>query len=93
MATQLNEHDNTKKSEDETIHKKCNYRNKNDCPLNGHCLQSAVIYQVCVKCNGNDTCATYVGLTGKELNTRYRKHTASFQNSSKKKTTEISKYF
>ena len=43
--------------------KECNCRKKGDCPLNGKCLTSAIIYKATVQeSNGNKS--HYIGLTG-----------------------------
>ena len=42
--------------------KPCNCRKKDECPLDGNCLQAAVIYQAKVTRTDNNTHETYVGL-------------------------------
>ena len=56
--------------------KPCNCRKKDECPLDGNCLQAAVIYQAKVTRTDNNTHETYVGLTENDFKTRYRNHTA-----------------
>ena len=54
----------TKDNKDGTsTNKTCNCRQKNNCPLNGNCLQSSVVYQATVTRNDNSTSETYIGLT------------------------------
>ena len=72
--------------------KPCNCRKKNECPLDGNCLQAAVIYQAKVTRTDNNTHETYVGLTENDFKTRYRNHTASFRNIASRNSTELSKY-
>ena len=72
--------------------KKCNCRQKDACPLNGNCLQSAIIYQAIVTRTDNNTSESYVGLTENNFKTRYRNHTASFRNTRSRNSTELSKY-
>ena len=72
--------------------KLCNCCKKDSCPLNGECLQCAVIYQAKVTHSDNNQLETYVGLTESEFKTRYRNHTNSFRNAKPKNSTELSKY-
>ena len=60
--------------------KPCNCRKLDECPLDGNCLQAAVIYQAKVTRTDNTTYETYVGLTENDFETRYRNHIASFRN-------------
>ena len=71
--------------------KPCNCRKKDECPLDGNCLQAAVIYQAKVTRTDN-THETYVGLTENDFKTRYKNHTASFRNIASRNSTELSKY-
>ena len=71
---------------------KCNCRAKDSCPLQGECLTKAVVYQATVKNEITNESQTYVGLTENTFKTRYRNHTCSFRNKSKKNTTELSKH-
>ena len=58
--------------------------------MNGECLTQNVIYQATVESfKGNET---YIGLTGDQFKTRFRNHTASFKDKSKRNATELSKY-
>ena len=51
------------KKKQPTQRKECNCRKKGDCPLNGKCLTSAIIYKATVQeSNGNKS--HYIGLTG-----------------------------
>ena len=68
----------------------CNCRNKNDCPLEGKCLEKSVIYQATV--TTANTTETYVGLTENEFKTRYGGHKTSFNNYNRRHATELSKY-
>lgn len=70
----------------------CNCRNKKECPLDGHCLKTSVVYQAKVTREDNNTAETYVGLTGGDFKTRYNNHTASFRNDKRRNATELSKY-
>ena len=49
----------TKGNKDGTrTNKTCNCQQKNNCPLNGNCLQSSVVYQATVTRNNNNTSET-----------------------------------
>ena len=66
----------------------CNCRKKPDCPLEGKCLQSNVIYQATV--TTATTTETYVGLAT-NFKERYRNHQSSFRRSNRRNETELSK--
>ena len=83
----------TKDNKDGTsTNKTCNCRQKNNCPLNGNCLQSSVVYQATVTRNDNSTSETYIGLTETDFKTRHRNHIASFRHAKHKNSTELSKH-
>ena len=67
----------------------CNCRKKSECPLNGNCLQSGLIYQATIETD--DTTQKYIGLTEGDFKTRYRNHTKSFNHKKYKMETELSK--
>ena len=54
----------------------CNCRQKSECPLNGNCLQSGLVYQATIETGG--TTQKHIGLTEGDFKTRYRNHTESF---------------
>ena len=70
----------------------CNCRQKNACPLNGHCLQASVNYQASVTQQDNNKTETYIGLTENEFKVRYRNHIATFHHNKDRNSTELSKY-
>ena len=70
----------------------CNCRQKQNCPLNGNCLQSSVIYQATVKRLDTNTTETYIGLTENEFKTRHRNPTASFRHKKLRDLTKLSKH-
>ena len=80
--------DNTNTKDSKT----CNCRQKNTCLLNGNCLQSSLNYQATVTRKDNSTTETYIGLTENDFKTRYRNHTASFQHTKLRNSTELSKH-
>lgn len=70
--------------------KTCNCRVKTECPLEGKCLDSGIIYQAEVKSESKTE--SYVGLTSTSFKTRFYNHKQSFTDSNKKTSTELSKY-
>lgn len=78
------------RGEDINNNKNCNCRNKAECPLEGNCQVSSVVYQA--KVTTNNSVETYVGLTENTFKTRYNNHKTSFNNANKKLATELSKY-
>ena len=64
-------------------------RKKSDCPLEGKCLQTNVIYQATV--TTETATETYVGLAT-NFKERYRNHKTSFRHSKRRNETELSKY-
>ena len=70
--------------------KSCNCRDKHSCLVNGDCLIQNVVYQATVESlMGKET---YIGLTANQFKTRFRNHTSSFRNESKRNATELSKH-
>lgn len=69
----------------------CNCRNKNECPLNGNCRQSNVLYK-CVASTPNEPDKTYIGITEREFKTRYYEQIHSFKHRNHESDTELSKY-
>ena len=67
----------------------CNCRKKNECPLEGQCLQTNVVYQATVTSEASTE--SYVGLAT-NFKERYRNHNASFRHSNKRNETELSKH-
>ena len=66
--------------QDQTV-KTCNCRNKNDCPLEGECMQKEIVYQATVTTSEKNE--TYVGLTATEFKTRWCNHQMSFKHEKK----------
>ena len=63
-------------------------RKKEDCPPNGKCLVSEVVYQATVTIR--DKKETYIGLTATQV--RYRNHLMSFRHEKRRNETELSKH-
>ena len=69
----------------------CNCQQKNDCPLNGRCLERSLVYSASVSCPGSNT-MNYYGLCETDFKARYNNHTHTFRNEEKACATELSKY-
>ena len=67
----------------------CNCRQKSECPLNGNCLESGLVYQATIETD--DTTQKYIGLAEGDFKTRYRNHTKSLNHKKYKMETELSK--
>ena len=78
-------------SQSENTTPTCNYRRKDDCPLNGGCQTSSVIYK-CIVNAPNVPAKTYIGLTEKEFKTRWNNHKQSFNNNEYKNSTSLSSH-
>lgn len=70
--------------------KPCNCRRKPECPLDGRCQASGIVYEATVSCL-NET-KTYTGLTETPFKVRYANHTLSFRNDRYRNSTELSKH-
>ena len=72
---------------------KCNYQQKDTCPLEGHCLDKELIYQCILKENTTSDEVTHNNLTENAFKDRFYKHHNSFKYESKANITELSKHF
>ena len=70
----------------------CNCRRRDQCPLNGQCLQKGIIYQAKVIADNSSKAETYIGLTETTFKTRYNNHKSSFNLIHKKSNTELSNH-
>ena len=70
--------------------KKCNCWRKTECPLGNRCLTSGIVYLATV--STDEKTETYVGLTDTPFKSRYANHKQSFNKSTYKNQTELSKY-
>lgn len=68
----------------------CNCRVKKDCPMNGECLESKIIYQATVKTESSSS--TYIGLSEPPFKSRYSNHMTSFRHERYINSTELSKH-
>ena len=67
----------------------CSCRNKNDCPLDGQCLKSSIVYKATVKKASGDV--SYLGISETPFKDRYYNHTKAFKNRVYETDTELSK--
>ena len=67
----------------------CNCRDGSQCPLNGKCLQTSVIYQCEVKSSTQGKPVHYIGCTSSEFKNRFTEHKSSFNTPSKKSATTL----
>ena len=60
--------------------------------MTGNCLKKSVVYRATVTTEDRKSDETYVGLTENTFKTRFANHKASFNNLSKRMSTELSKH-
>ena len=70
----------------------CNCRKPDQCPLQGNCLTTSVVYKATVKAEGNDNAKCYYGLTEDTFKARYNNHLTSFRHERHSNATELSKH-
>ena len=78
-------------SEGQTTEEKktCNCRKPNECPMDGNCLKSAVVYEATI--STSTTRYDYIGLTEETFKKRYSSHATSFRHEKLMASTELSK--
>ena len=79
-------------SPDHPAKRACNCRKKAECPLEGNCLITGVVYKADVSTNNNNNTVSYIGNTGDTFKSRYANHKKSFKYEQYEKETELSKY-
>ena len=72
------------------MEKGCNCRVARDCPLDGKCLTSDLVYRNTV--NSTDGQKEYIGLTANSFKTRFATHKSSFNHANKSTSTALSSY-
>ena len=71
----------------------CNCRVAANCPLEGRCNVTAVVYEAkVVPSGGSPATKRYIGMTEGKFKARYANHTATFKHPEKKCVTGLSKY-
>ena len=69
---------------------RCNCRQKGECPLQGSCLEKAIVYRATV--TSPDGRKEYYGSTGGAFKDRYANHKKSLKHEKYQNETELSKY-
>lgn len=72
--------------------RRCNCRNANQCPLNGECLTTSIVYKATVLTADGSDCKHYFGLTEGTFKQRYNNHLTSFRHERHSHATELSKH-
>ena len=72
--------------------RRCNCRNRSQCPLNGECLTSSIVYKAIVRAPGSPAFKEYIGLTEGPFKQRYNNHLTSFRHERHSDATELSKH-
>ena len=70
--------------------KTCNCRKKEECPMEGNCLASCLVYKAEVKTS--DDKKVYYGSCSGSFKERFSNHKTSFSNKNYKEATKLSKY-
>ena len=71
--------------------KKCNCRNKENCPLDGNCLTKEVVYKATIT-NSSKPTTHYIGMTERTFKVREREHEYSFKDGKKKMASKLATY-
>jgi len=95
VASIINEHNTRVRDSDQARNvpqRQCNCRRPSECPLNGECLTSEVVYQATVETDDGEAPRTYIGASGTALKQRLANHQTSFKHETKENSTELSKH-
>ena len=80
---------NPRKTDETKLAENCNCRNKSNCPLNGNCLKSCLIYKATISSeNKRDV---YYGSCSTAVKKRFNNHSSLFRHQRLEKSTELSK--
>ena len=79
----------TPQSTTDSNQEKCKCQKKEECPVNGKCLTTAIVYQATVQYDRKT--AEHIGLTERDFKTCYRNHVKFFKHIKYKTETELSK--
>ena len=92
MGSIIRKHNSKVATKDERkSHPPCNCRNKNNCPLQGDCRRSSVVYK-CEITTPVTPKKVYIGLTEQEFKDRWNAHKTSFNNRKYQHSTTLSTY-
>ena len=72
--------------------KRCNCRRPEQCPLDGRCLTTKIVYKATVHTNNTRPPKVYIGSTETSFKQRYSNHLLSFRRERYGNQTELSKY-
>lgn len=72
--------------------KLCNCRKPEQCPLNGECLATSLVYRASVKAADSEHPMHYYGITEGTFKQRYANHLTSFRHERHSNATELSKH-
>ena len=71
----------------------CNCQNKNNCPMNNHCLTESVVYRADVSASGTvQETKFHIGLTCNQFKQRWYGHRSSFTHKKHRDQTALSTY-
>ena len=90
MSSAIKQHNYRVLSTTENVDRLCNCRNKENCPLDGKCLQTCNVYKADVIISKDSH--IYYGASDGEFKSRYNYHTSSFRHRHHEQDTELSKY-
>ena len=90
ISSVIKQHNNRVLSIIENVDRLCNCRNKENCPLDGKCLQTCIVYKADVMTNKDSH--IYYGAGDGEFKSRYNNHTNSFRYRHHEQDTELSKH-
>ena len=96
MSAMVKSHNNSVKrksgnNDGQPKERRCNCRDKAQCPMDGNCQISSIVYKATVQITGEDRQKEYIGLTEPEFKKRYGNHLTSFRHERHEKSTELSK--
>lgn len=91
MATIIKSHNSKVSKSDTPVTASCNCRRKPECPLEGNCQVTSVIYKCEVTAPAHQK-KVYIGLTEKSFKTRFNGHKQSLSNKKYKNSTSLSSY-
>ena len=92
MEKLVKKHNSNILKKDDTMKRTCNCRVKNECPLDGKCLSSNIVYSAEVLIDNIEQGDIYFGISEIEFKTRLSNHKKSFKNRINETNTELSKY-
>ena len=91
MSNMIKSHNKKVINKDVTELKSCNCRVKSECPLNGQCEDSDIIYK-CTVLSPDKPSGVYLGTAKGDFKKRFYNHRKSFNNEASVNDTTLSKY-